>query len=354
MSVLRSIDLRRIRCFTDQRIEATPGINLMMGANGTGKTTALEAVFAMVHGATFRHGRLQDMIQKNQPAGKIKLVLDRDHGAPQEHTMEIHSTSKKYAINGERATAADQRTNTVVVLAPQHHKIITGNKTDRQKFLDDVLAQTQSEHRATLKHHAKTLNQQRALFKQDLSLQGYQEYARPWLAQNKLLTERIRNARNLLVQSLLPHLSQNAYGISDGKSQIALIYQEKNEGLSDDQLLAREFYARRILYGAQRDDLCLTHNERSVDLFASQGEQATFLLALKLAEMACLEKENKRPILLLDDLGTTLDQRRRQQLLEIIETKSTQTLITSCDPSLSQELQKSSQNMHEIRLGPSL
>lgn len=335
--MIESIDLRYIRCYEHIHVDLEPSINLFFGKNGVGKTTILEAAHAMSSLHSFKASYIYELIQSGLEAGKIQIQLTNQNRL----SFEIRKRKKTLMINESKVNVQKEFVGqfSTIILAPEHVKIIDGNKKQRQGFLDDILVQTDSGYRQTLKNHNKVLTQKRALLQQDLPKTVFMDQMGVWHEQNKTLTQNIRETRTSLLHTLQPIFSQTYQEVSKTNTALQVLYQPCDDHAPLDQdLLEQEYYAKRVMFGAQRDDLSITLDQRSSQKHASQGEKATILLGMKLAELKILEKHNKKPIFLLDDVGTTLDKERRKMLFEKLDTLSCQSLVSTCDPFIQEEI----------------
>lgn len=343
MIAIQRIDLRFIRCLNTLGFDFGPGLNIIFGKNGSGKTTLLESLQVGLELKSFKTPRLQDLIQRGSQAGKIKINLVQDENV-YSLGIEIHPRSKKLFINDDKTIPKKYSPNIIpIVLAPEHKKIISGSKQDRQNYLDNILKAQDPTHAQTVKKHKKITAHLLALIKQDWPLNTFIDQAKPWDQQNQNLSERIRKKRKRALETLLPLVQLNTTALSKGISRVNIIYQQPEEPEFSLDTLKRSFYAKRVLQGAQRDDLTMTHNGQPISKFGSQGEVATLLAAMKLAEHTLI-KTNHQAILLLDDIGTTLDEVRRNMFLQKIKDQNTQCLLTTCDRWIVEQAHKNTPN----------
>lgn len=185
------------------------------------------------------------------------------------------------------------------------------------------------------KTNRKTLKQKQALLKQNLPFSEYKEQVEPWNQQLIESGELIRQQRKALLMELLPEVELEYREISQTKDGVDLIYKQKDQSMSEGliQLEFQEYKIKRVLVGSHRDDFDIHLRGQYAHTIASQGERASVLLALKFAEMNYLTDQNM-PVMLLDDVGVTLDDQRRQHLFERLEKLNPQTLMTTPNPSI--------------------
>ncbi|MEZ4819830.1 MAG: hypothetical protein R3A45_08015 [Bdellovibrionota bacterium] len=237
-------------------------------------------------------------------------------------------------------------------MAPEHNAMIEGSKQGRQAFVDHILMQQDPGYTEVLKNNKKVLTQKRALLKQE-PYKAYLDHALVWHQQNHALTEIIRRQRKHFLVQTESIFAQTYQEVSQKNSVLQISYVQNNDHAPlGEALLRQEYYAKRVLYGAQRDDLDIQLEARPTQKHASQGEKATILLSMKWAELLILQKHDKAPIFLLDDIGTTLDQTRRQQLFVKLQNMSCQTLISTCDPYIQQEIVTQQPNIKNFTYSP--
>ena len=323
-----------IRPYSRVSVEFERGINVLFGANGAGKTSVLEAMYVLATTKSYRATKLFDLVSHGEPIGQIQgETTDFD-------TVQVDILPRKhiFAKNGDRVKKTSQflHETKVVVLAPEHINLISGSGEKRRNYLDHILCQKHPILIDTFKGYRKTVKQKQALLKQNLTFSDYKNQIEPWNQQLIHFGEEIRAQRKSLLESLLPKV-QSEYGeISQTKEPITFHYHQRESSIPNrlQEIEFQEHRIKRLLAGPHRDDFEIHLKNQLADTIASQGERASILLSLKFSEMNYLSHEDSIPVMLLDDVGVTLDDERRRHLFERLQKLRPQTLITTPNPSI--------------------
>lgn len=335
--MFQNIKLHHIRPYLSAHASFGTGINVLFGPNGAGKTTVLESMYVLATTRSYRATRLFDLITHEYEKGEIECETTDSE------TLKVEILPQKHIFlkNNTRMTRTSQFLHSVktVILAPEHQELISGSAEQRRTLLDHMLCQKNPLLLDLFKTYRKTLKQKQALLKQPLSFSDFQDEVQPWNEKLVESGEQIRQHRKELVKVLLPTIQEEYRYISQDHESIVWTYKAREESMA--QALSdvgfREYQIKRALVGPHRDDIDITIRNQRASQVASQGERASLLLALKFSEMTYLA-DPVFPTLLLDDVGMTLDRRRRQCLFERLEKLKPQTIITTPDPSILENL----------------
>ena len=333
--MFQKLTLAHIRPYSHVSVDLEKNINVLFGPNGAGKTTIVEALCVLSTTKSYRAAKLFDLVSFGQPIGKITgETSDFD-------TVSVDIMPRKHIFskNGDRITRTSQflHATKIVVLAPEHLHLISGGGERRRHFLDQLLCQKNPILLDTFKAYRKTLKQKQALLRQGLHFHDYKSQAEPWNQQLITHGEEIRAQRKALLIGIQPNIEKEYGEISQTQESVTLSYQQR-EGSILDRLAELEFQEHRIkraLVGPHRDDFDISLKEQSANTIASQGERASLLLALKFSEMNYLT-DDQTPVMLLDDVGVTLDNERRKHLFERLQNLKPQTLMTTPNPTIVQ------------------
>lgn len=331
--MFQKISLQHIRPYARVSIDFERGINVLFGANGAGKTTILEAMYVLSTTKSYRAAKLFDLVTHGEPIGQIQGETDTYD------TVQVDILPRKHIFvkNGDRVSRTSQflHETKVVVLAPEHISLISGGSERRRNFLDHLLCQKYPILIDTFKAYRKTVKQKQALLRQNLLFSDYKNQVEPWDQQLIHHGEEIRIQRKKLLLDLHPRI-QSEYGeISQSQEPVELLYHQREESITERlaEIHFQEHRIKRLLAGPHRDDFEIQLKGQHADTIASQGERASILLSLKFSEMNFLTHESV-PVMLLDDVGVTLDDQRRNHLFERLEKLRPQTLITTPNPSI--------------------
>lgn len=333
--MVTDLRLQNFRSYKDAAFELGPGVNIVVGPNASGKTNLLEAVLVLARGSSYRakdtelvaFGTDWARLDADLPDGQrtVKLQLSGD------------KVAKTFEIDGQSLSRLSPARSLPVVLFEPNHLLLLNSSPDlRRTFLDDLLEQTLPSFGATRRHYKRVLAQRNALLKKNP--RGLTEQLFVWNVRLGELGGQIVRERSKLVGGFQERANE-LYGRLAGKDyDVTLAYRaqfapehyetslvHKLEA-SVDLDVARGFTA----YGPHRDDLEVLIDGHPVQEAASRGEIRTMVLALKIMELQILEAvHGARPLLLLDDVFSELDGKRRHQLTEFL--KDHQTFITTTD-----------------------
>ncbi|MGQ9896204.1 MAG: DNA replication/repair protein RecF [Acidobacteriota bacterium] len=328
-------------------LSAAPGLNVLWGDNGQGKTNWLEAIYLLATTKSFRTHQPQEMIAFGTASAHLRLEVQRRTG-PVRLDMHLEAGHKVMLVNGKRATLRDYLGNLVVfAYGREALDIVCGEPEQRRRFLDRGILSLKPAYVQTLMDYARVLKQKNAL----LRAVGGQPDRRDWLdsldAWNAQLVElgtELHVERMRYAEQLDAHLERQLFG----SEQVAIRYlsslepdlpptAEAFQAAMADRLTHRraaELAAGHALVGPHRDDLAILIDGREVAHFGSAGQQRSTLLVLTLGQLALYRFHcTESPVFLLDDLDAELDSRRITTLLAYLEDKS-QTFVTTTKPGL--------------------
>ncbi|MCB0327906.1 MAG: DNA replication/repair protein RecF [Bdellovibrionales bacterium] len=340
--MIQTITLRNIRVYEQLRLEFPQRLSVLFGLNGTGKTTVLEGVHALCTTKSFRTTQLSELVRHGYTEGLIEADLtNMEHRRielrPRRKTfIRNHDTCKNHSIfiQGQG----------IVSLAPEHQALITGSSEGRRKFLDQLIFGMDEQYIDTIRQYQRIIRHKQALLKQDLSLDFYSDQVRPWNQKLLDLGQDIRQRRIEMIFELLPRVQKEYRHLANAHTSFDLAYRYDSHESLQDQLTKQshvEHISRRALFGPHRDDVLIRLYDQKAQTVASQGEKASILLSLKLGELELLkESASAPPILLLDDIGMTLDPERRQKLFERLEHETVQTIVSACDLDITEKVKQ--------------
>lgn len=323
--MLTSLKVRHFRCFEAQAVEFAPGLNCIVGPNAQGKTSLLEASCILLRLASPRISRLAHAVQ-HQRRG---FVVDGYFG--QRHLQFYFSKErKKLALDEVEQKSATEylQIGRVVWFSNGDIEIVRGGADVRRRFLDFVASQRELSYRRALKDYERALRSRNLLLKHPsprwMEIQAFDE---PLLNAGRTVTE----ARQRLIAELQPEVEAAHRAISGGSETLRLEYLP---GAGEDfaatlkEARTEDARLRQTSVGPHRDDVFCWLNEQDSD-YASEGQQRTLVLALKLGAARLLERHFETPpVLLLDDIFGELDTQRRNALLAALPVNS-QKLITT-------------------------
>lgn len=343
--LLKELHLKQFRNYEDLSLSFQDGLTIITGENAQGKTNLLEAIFLLSLAKSHRTNQDREMISWETDQAIISgLIQTKNYEFPLEmHLTQAGKIGKVNYLEQEKLSQFIGKLN-VILFAPEDLQIIKGSPGGRRKFIDAELGQAQPLYLQTLLDYNRTLKQRNRYLKEF----GYRStFDELYFA---VLTEQLIDQATILIQErkrfvkALEELAQPIHTeLSKGRDILELSYKANHStlnGIDESELKdayqdlfnrAKEREKERgvTLYGPHRDDLEFLINENNAQFYASQGQQRTIVLALKLAETELLKQlTGEYPVLLLDDVLSELDDGRQHILMSHIEAK-VQTFLTT-------------------------
>jgi DNA replication and repair protein RecF len=327
---IRKITLSNFRNFRDLILEVEPGPVYVVGDNGAGKTNIVEAIHLLGLCRSFRTSRVRDTVRLEQARATVRADVSSAEGEQYFLVDYERRGERNWYINGNHIPRLTDYIGNlpIVSFVPDDLAIVKGEPGLRRRFLDIWLGQVNREYLYLLKRYQEVLKQ-RNFF---LTTYRYDAFNRPEM---EALDEMLVLNGAVIVEmraSYLDDLAEiavRAYdGITGDGEHLRLDYKPNFEPGDDS---ATAFYTalnarrneeeRRLvsLVGPHRDDFAIYLDEKDGRRFASQGQQRSVALALRLAQYEIMRGLGKTPLLLLDDVASELDDGRRRHLRELIE-----------------------------------
>ncbi|MDX9750812.1 MAG: DNA replication/repair protein RecF [Flavobacteriales bacterium] len=337
---LTRLRLLNFRNHAEVAMDPGPQVNCITGPNGVGKTNLLDAIHYLALGKSYfeptdqhniLHGADMFMVQGSfrTAAGDDEVLCSVRRGQ-----RKLMSRNRK-----EYARLADHVGRyPVVMITPYDTVLVGGGSEVRRRFLDGLIAQFDKGYLEHLIRYNRVLLQRNTLLKRFAEQGGGSLGAlEPWDMQLAELATAVHGARLALMERLTPLLNARYHAIGTGPEEVALEYRSTLTETPMRRLLAdawdRDRSAQHTTVGIHKDDLEFTINGHPLKRFGSQGQQKTYLIALKLAQFGLTrEHTGLRPILLLDDIFDKIDPQRMRQLLRMLgDGQFGQVFITDTD-----------------------
>ena len=361
--ILEKISLHNFRNLQRVFLEPSPAINILVGDNGQGKTNILESIYLLGTLSSHRTANDREMINWDKERAQVDVLLrKRDHSL--KLTVTLEGSNKRVQINDtplEKKSEFIGNLN-VVLFSPEDLNLVKGGPSYRRDFLDIEVSQVSRYYHHLLSEYRHVLRQ-RNFYLKELRDNFKKEYGVLEIWDEKLveLGSRIIEKRLEVVEKLQILARLNQRKITGGKENLSIEYECSLGELNPDifsifrKLLVnnRDEEVKRgyTLYGPHRDDLILKVNGMDIRKYGSQGQQRTTALALKLAELEFMKSESgEYPVLLLDDVFSELDQKRKDILLELIAGRI-QTFITATDLNILGKLKHSDYKLFKVKQG---
>ncbi len=334
--MISNLRLQNFRSYQDESFEFGPGVNIIVGPNGSGKTNLLEAIQVLATGWSYR-AEVEELIRFEADWTRLdadvggvnrSVKVELEHGRPKKSYV---FDDKPYKI------LTHAHTLPIVLFEPNHLLLLHGQPENRRLYLDSIIEQLSPGFAQVRKHFRRVLAQRNALLKSPRRPSNDQLFV--WNLRLSELGGTIARERFDLIERIAIGLPERYNDIAGTKkNDVSISYKSKlPHGTYESALLkalehnlehdiARGFTG----YGPHRDDFIVLFDGHPAGGMASRGETRTALLALKIFELQLLEAQRgQKPLLLLDDVFSELDGKRRHALTNHLQ--SYQTFITTTD-----------------------
>ena len=333
------LTLRDFRTYATAEVRLGPGLTVVTGRNGAGKTNLLEALYFACTGRSCRTGNERECVRFG--AELIRLELECEDGADR-HVLSVGfqpGEPKRLRVDG---AAVDRLTDVatrplVSVFLPDRLELVTGAPALRRAHLDQVVAALRPARAATRRAYTAALGQRNALVAAIRAGRAGRDSLPAWDAELARHGIALMADRAAVVDELRPRFAAHADGLGLS-AEADVVYRPRSKASTAEELVAE--LAERLEsdldrgftgHGPHRDELVLRRDGRELRTYGSRGQQRLGLLALLLAEREALaDSRGTAPLMLLDDVMSELDAGRRARLIDVLR-GSGQSLITTTD-----------------------
>lgn len=336
-----SVSLENFRNYEHLFVDLGAGFNVVHGANAQGKTNFLEAVYLLSSTRILRGFRDIEAIREGSQTARVQAIVG-DHRSKIAVILQAGSRKRAQLNDMNLPRAADLIGKLpCVCVSSADLSLVAGEPSDRRLFLDFELSQLFPAYLHRLANYRRALDQRNALLKHAQESPVSESAFEPWEAQMAEHGAAIRQSRHEYVTDMIPIAASTQFDLSGGES-LTLEYVTRDDGTTASELLELMASNRRSEIGRgssnvgpHRDDVLIQVGGREARLFGSQGQQRTAMISIKLATLALTKKFLGSPaILLLDDIFSDLDERRRGRLTEWIPDNAGQTILTCTEAKL--------------------
>ena len=341
---LKELSLQNYRNIRQADFTPCPELTVICGKNGQGKTNLLEAVWLLTGGKSFRGAKDAELIARDQPFSVLEAETETSDGQQNQIYLTVGGrdtprpgrTAKRNGVDLGRASAL-AGSFTAVVFEPGNLSLVKGSPEGRRRFLDAALCQLYPGYLAAWRRYARLLTQKNALLKHYERTPGAAQMLDVFDEELARYGQELTLRRMDYMKRLRPLATANYRDISQGSEGLELVYQPSfgDKGLLETLRESRkaDLKAGFSTAGPHREDFAVLMDGQPAKLFASQGQQRSAVLSLKLAEASCAQEiTGEHPVMLLDDVLSELDATRQEYLLTRMRQK--QTIVTACDSSL--------------------
>ena len=347
MAEIKTLNLHNVRSHMNAKFEFANDMNAIVGPNGSGKTTILEALYTLLRGSSFK-GTISEMAQYGTSQFQAQLEMN-NVSTTHKRTLAFQQidkvSQKKWMIDAKKYARLPVGSRLPVVLfEPDLARLITGGPERRRQYLDQIAGQLDIEVAITQNRFERTLKQRNQLLKRTRENRSRTptDELFIWNTQLAQLSEKIITSRYLVIEQIQSRISEY-YRQLGGTDEVFLTYKSTvtgSKGNYGSQLLQffeaslqRDIILGYTSFGPHRDDLEVRLADQLATTRASRGEVRTVVIALKLLETEILStffaRKQLRPTLLLDDVLSELDLVHQERVLEGL--KDHQVFITTTD-----------------------
>lgn len=330
---VESLALRNFRNYEALDIIFSDKINILYGDNAQGKTNILESIYLSATTRSHKRAKEKDIIRFGEEESHIRLnIKKRDVG----HRIDFHLKkigNKGIAIDGipiKKSTELFGLIN-IIIFSPEDLSVVKSSPGERRRFMDMEICQLSRIYYSNLSKYNKILDQRNNTLKQIAYRNGVEDVLDVWDDQLVDVGSSIIKERQNFINMLNEVIKEIHKNLTSEGEEIELKYEPNVESDNFADVLKEkrniDIKNTTTMSGPHRDDFGIFINNVDVRKYGSQGQQRTAALSLKLAEIELVKKIiNDNPILLLDDVMSELDSKRREALLNSI--KDIQTIIT--------------------------
>jgi DNA replication and repair protein RecF len=342
------------RNLSNVRLHPDPHANVLLGDNGQGKTSILEAMDYAASLRSFRGAQRNHLVGREKDEAQILLRVE-SVGLARSYRVRLTRTAREVTLDGKRPERAVEYFGDApcVVFQPGDLDLVRGAPELRRRLLDRILVRVVDGYGEALKTYARGLRARNALLKEKApNAQAVQAYDFGLARYGSFIVR----ARNGVVAELVKAARQALTEVALAADEISVHYRPR---APDDQLAYAEALARALpgdlarrvtSVGPHGDDLALGWGGVAARTVASQGQSRALALALRLAELHVLEQRTQRvPMLLLDDVSSELDRPRTERLFHLVSRLGAQVWITTTDPNIASLLPRP--RVFEVRDG---
>lgn len=335
---LDRLSVLQFRNHREIELELGAQVNCLVGPNGTGKTNLLDAVHYLCMCKSYFEAQDMHNVMHGEEWFLIKGMMHGADGLDELACAVRRGQRKVFKFNHkEYERLADHIGKyPAVVITPYDGQLILEGSEVRRRFLDGLISQFDRPYLDHLLRYNRALAQRNQLLKQ-ANGQLDRTLTEPWDEQLVHHGEAVHAVRREFMEAIIPLVARHYQGITSGPEQVGLQYRSELDERGMREVLTanwpRDLAAMHTTGGIHKDDLVFTIGDGPLRRFGSQGQQKTFLIALKLAQFDLIARRSgKKPVLLLDDIFDKIDPQRMRHLLGLLgDGRFGQVIITDTD-----------------------
>ena len=333
--IIKNLTLKGFRNHDYLSYDFAPGLNVITGQNGAGKTNIVEAIYYLSLARSFRLNETEGLIQKGKDRAEIYAEV-KEGELTRKIRILITPEGHQIFINNKPATKVSELAKivNVVLFEPKDVLLFRGSPKARRNFLDISLSKKSAGYLDYISRYEKVLRERNELLKGEKVDKTLLDTTTEMLAK---LSGPIVSYRQMYVKDINDILIKITRALTGEEMKLELVYKPFVENSIDFETKAIEAFKKAeesdlkkkvTSIGVHREDFSMTLNGRDVGEYGSQGENRIAALALKLSPYFLIEDKDKRPIVALDDVMSELDQNNRLRLITFLK-KFEQVFITA-------------------------
>ena len=337
---IKKIQVENFRNLENIKIEFSDGINIIYGNNAQGKTNIIEAIYVFSFGKSFRATKEIELLKFDKDYFLSKIdIIKKDRDTEMSFGFDKITNKKMIKINGviqKKVSDIIGKLN-IVVFKPEDIKIVTDSPTIRRKYIDFVISSISKSYLDNITKYKKVLEERNNLLKEiKIRFKGSKKLLET--DQNLLdvydkilskLNIDIYNERNKIINKLNTYIYDIHLKLTENYTKSENLHIKYVSNVAEDiEKMYNNLGKSRLndiskgytSLGIHRDDYIISINSLDVSIYGSQGQKKSSIISLKLSELKVIEEViGEKPVLLLDDYMSELDEKRRLKFLDIIE-----------------------------------
>ena len=337
---IKQLHIVQFKNYQETEISFFSGVNCFVGSNGSGKTNILDAIHYLSMCRSYLNPIDSQNIQFDQSFFMLQSIWEKDNQEIDLYCGVKKGQKKIFKKNKSEYEKLAEHIGLfpTVMISPYDRNLITEGSEFRRKWMDGIISQFDRRYLDDLIRYNRVLEQRNALLKNNQKNGFFErESFEVWDEQLVEIGKRIASKRQAFLTDFIPIFQSFFNELGSDKEQVELIY--KSQLMEGDfyqllmQSMEKDRYVGYTSVGIHKDDLIFSLNTHPIKKFGSQGQQKSYLIALRLAQYDWLKKNlNQNPILLLDDIFDKLDNIRVGKLMQMVSNHSFgQVLVTDTD-----------------------
>ncbi len=323
---IKTLSLINYKNFDSISFEFDPKINCLVGPNGVGKTNVLDSIYHLSFGKSYFNPITSQNINHEADFFVIEANVEKNERDEQILISARKGQKKVIKRNNKPYEKFSEHIGFIpaVIISPGDRDLILEGSETRRKFIDGVISQSDTEYLHTLLQYTKVVAQRNALLKFFAANHKFdRDTLEIYNAQMAQMGSVLFEKRKAFLHEFIPIFNTRYADIANKKEQVSIEYKSKLADAPLEELLKENLQKDMVLQytsvGTHKDDLSFEIEGHSIKKFGSQGQQKSFLIALKLAQFDFIKNIRKaNPVLLLDDIFDKLDEQRVTQLVALV------------------------------------